>query len=784
MADNEKPLLDFSSWLALAGSIKDTAVRWWTAVVEWVKKGYDAVANTTQDAIDTTKAVVTGTIELPDWSPEKAAFIEQFATPSLSRNEIDTLLKTPVKKGQPPHVIPLLSKEEMATIEANGYVDAKMVQSILIPRLMGIDNQAKLHKLRTTFQTHGKLSALIDIYGFAPITKGEAIPRSQANTSQFVREAKLTGKQAWSDLVQWARSYWNLNTEMDDLAVGRHLIAMRWKWLISAISSIYWNEAVADNPEYLNTSWWFTQWRKWDDLAEALQTRNNDKFKDITLLTPKYSRSTLHNDYILALVHAASDPNVRSIVIDGIKIDFPKDEAQKLEEIANELDAMREWVEQSNPEGFRQFMSWLAAFKEWVWAVIHVGGMAFGITLEMMQYPLTSWIALSTIAVAAKRWDPTFGKKSWYGRFASLPWRAVVWTARMATWARNYWTPEERESAKALAPDPKWDLKKFVDTKRDELREEYKRLKTARSTLDARNIERRLSELDKYYADYETRYATWNLRSTDRPNTIKAEIENIAQGKGRRLSAIAWDVMKWNFSGATDRIRAHIKSFGTAEGYAEAQNSFETAIKWTKADLRTVTVGGEVLHYELINKSAHSSVYEKIAQDLEKFEKYQKWKALYEVYETRRVALARSEWQVKYITEALKAGAGSAATPGWIWRMISISAEWQAAAEWNREQAQKRVEASVEAMSELKTGFDTSKLTINIDASGNVTANNADVIKAFEKKFKAVVKSIDAGFTTLWIKPGEIDISLRGAEENKGSVLERIGKKATVAAKK
>jgi hypothetical protein len=44
----------------------------------------------------------------------------------------------------------------------------------------------------------------------------------------------------------------------------------------------------------------------------------------------------------MTLVQASANPDINSIEIAGIKIEFPGSETEKLEEIANELDAMRE----------------------------------------------------------------------------------------------------------------------------------------------------------------------------------------------------------------------------------------------------------------------------------------------------------------------------------------------------------------------------------------------------------------------------------------------------------
>lgn len=46
-----------------------------------------------------------------------------------------------------------------------------MIQERIIPKLMSIEDAAKLHVLRTQFQTHRELSNLIEFYGFAPMEK-------------------------------------------------------------------------------------------------------------------------------------------------------------------------------------------------------------------------------------------------------------------------------------------------------------------------------------------------------------------------------------------------------------------------------------------------------------------------------------------------------------------------------------------------------------------------------------------------------------------------------------
>lgn len=77
------------------------------------------------------------------------------------------------------------------------------------------------------------------------------IPKSQINTSQMLREAKLAGKETWSDVIKSTRSTLNINSEMDDISVGRYIVGLRARALVDTMRSVYGNPAYSQNGEHL-----------------------------------------------------------------------------------------------------------------------------------------------------------------------------------------------------------------------------------------------------------------------------------------------------------------------------------------------------------------------------------------------------------------------------------------------------------------------------------------------------------------------------------------------------
>lgn len=52
-------------------------------------------------------------------------------------------------------------------------------------------------------------------------------------------------------MVQTGRAYFKVNEEVDDLAVGRRVIALRARALLEAMNSIYGNNSL-DNEHFTN----------------------------------------------------------------------------------------------------------------------------------------------------------------------------------------------------------------------------------------------------------------------------------------------------------------------------------------------------------------------------------------------------------------------------------------------------------------------------------------------------------------------------------------------------
>ena len=101
----------------------------------------------------------------------------------------------------------------------------------------------------------------------------------------------------------------------------------------------------------------------------------------------------------------------------------------------------------------------------------------------------------------------------------------------------------------------------------------------------------------------------------------------------------------------------------TPEDLGAKMDDFDKKLKGTKADLKTVTVDiiqadgsfkKTTVAYELLNKTAHSTLYESIVQDIERFEKYRKWKTYYDQYERAIKSLEEAKYDLKYVTEAMK----------------------------------------------------------------------------------------------------------------------------------
>lgn len=727
---------------------------WKEVVKEWVRKITDGITGTTDAAVKTVKATYNGDIELPEGSEVRAQFFATFKD--------------------------VLTAEDIAEIQANleNKVSAKMIQDRIIPALMKISDTAKLQVLKTKFQTHGALKELIETYGFAPIKPGEAIPRSQANTSQFMREAKLTGRQAWSDLVKGAREYWSLNSEMEDMAVGRHLVAMRGRALINAISSIYWNEAVADNPEYLNTSGSFTEWRKWDDLAEAIKSRNNDKFKDITTLTPKYSRSTLHNDYISALVKASANPEIRKVDIAGIEIIFDDDETKKLEEIANELDAMREGIEKADPGKFRKFMGgFYQVTGAWMAMVdLGLGFVAAPIWAINTFWPLAVWMIASGVVVAIKRWDPKYWERGIAWKIFNAPWK--LWAIIIDELAGKQKAPAddtEKKIRQSSAMDPAGDFWKIVQWYQNEIEVAYDRAKSGSDKEAMRNLEKRRKEMSDWVKEYKERYASGKLLKTDVPDRIKVTLKDIKDGNGPNKKRALWEAARWNIWNAVDRVKGWAKNrFWTADGYMDAEKEAKKALKWVKNDpLVLDPANPDSLKYETL-KPEHRTNVEIIFNKFKEFHKYRSWNAAYTVYRQQLELTEKARGEVIL----LRATATSTVTAPATWAsIITNSQDWLKQAQANLAAHEQRLINQLTAIMEKGVAIDISKVTATFDLnSWKVAINDSGIVAQIQGKMNKVQKTLTQQFGILGIKASEVPYDTLAEAESRLAVLERTAK--------
>jgi hypothetical protein len=140
---------------------------------------------------------------------------------------------------------------------------------------------------------------------------------------------------------------------------------------------------------------------------------------------------------------------------------------------------------------------------------------------------------------------------------------------------------------------------------------------------------------------------------------------------------------------------------------------------------------------------------------------------------------------VKYITEAMKASA--AGTAG-LARATPISSEGLGKAVDAKAAAQTNVSTILTEMAKLKIStFNLADLVVTTDATGEVTVDNRRITNQYDRLVSSGRTSLASEIRTkmvrLGVNPGEIDITLKSAEDAKLGILERIGKKVKAVKK-
>ena len=218
-------------------------------------------------------------------------------------------------------------------------------------------------------------------------------------------------------------------------------------------------------------------------------------------------------------------------------------------------------------------------------------------------------------------------------------------------------------------------------------------------------------------------------------------------------------------------------------------DDFDAKLKWTKADLKTVVIDVQQadgttkkteIPYELHDKTAHSTLYESLVQDLEKFEKYTKWKVCYDKYERAMISLEEAKYDLKYVTEAMKWTASTSGSS--MARHVTVDAAWQAEALRSVRVSQAEVNVLTTAIAELKTTFNLTDLQVTTDATtGVVTIDNTKILWKYDSLILtgkwSLKTQINGKITRLGIPLWKIDVTLKAAEDAKMSILENIWKK-------
>lgn len=362
----------------------------------------------------------------------------------------------------------------------------------------------------------------------------------------------------------------------------------------------------------------------------------------------------------------------------------------------------------------------------------------------------------------------------------------------MARWERNHTTPEEKQAAINAAKKAQENVKKYAEAKLEELREQERDARRTSNTDLSKRLNFRIGELHKFMGDYEANIAKWKILKYYTEVEMVSRIDDISNGKWHRTSKTMGALKRWEFKVAGTRAWWAVKwAFGvTPDDLGAKLDDFDAKLKGTKADLKTVTVDvvqadGSIrkttVSYELLNKTAHSTLYESLVQDLERFEKYRKWKTYYDQYERAMKSLEEAKYDLKYVTEAMKWTASVAS--GSMARHVSVDAAGQSRALENIWKAQEKVDLFSGKMAELKLSFNLTDLKVTVDATTwAVTVDNTKIINKYDPLVLSgrgsIQAQIQAKIFRLGIPAGTIDVTLKSAEQAKMSVLENIAKTA------
>ncbi len=675
--------------------VQDKAAAWAKAVGE----AYDSVTWKTRTAKDKMVGYVQGDIAIPKASEDT--------------HGVRPKLKAALKWVIPDDRVEQFLDQDKITNE--------QVETILKPALMTkVTTRSKLLDLKSAFRTHNYLRDLVDTYGIAPIDPDRkvSIPTARVKSSDLLREMKLWLSTSKATFYKSARALlWISDTDMDDISLGRHIVALKAQALAETVDAVMGRTQNSKNAENLtnkglifdtNGSW--QEYMAWNDLAEALASTKSDHLDMVWQEAQRYSRTTLNNDYIRSLMAAAADSSQtgRSLTIMWVTQDFSEDEPEKLMQIADELEAIRQWISSVDPDIFRKTTSEVEN-------VIKTG-----------KDFVVAWLTIPYLAVMAvlKWWVPMVlliahiaHMKAGTGRlFLGNSKITKILSVALTPWYFSYWIQRsfnKQEAAPAdpaelakrqkehLAPDDAYfnTLKGEMDKEQKEcvkkisdLESEIKRLEAIKrptkrdiaaleATQDGLRSQQKLkTELGNQHKLFHSAHDAYKKRfdngtfyaKHDSNSGLETFFRSIRQGKITTLwgawadmwnsdnSWVSKEEWKWVWTRAERAVRRPIEAvkrrWFTESDIVDAAVEAKTARKWAKADPLEITLPDGTKKTIKLAEVGYKTPAENLLAEIDLHYRMKKWGSLYTAY---KIALGKEAKAEQSKIEARKS-AGTA----------------------------------------------------------------------------------------------------------------------------